>query len=68
MSKDPIATYAPPVLPNGMNAHQMLSIGQFSALRGISKDTTRREIARGNIQARKLSVRRIGIPASELLK
>jgi hypothetical protein len=46
----------------------MLSIERYSALRGISKDTTRREIKRGNIQARKLSARRVGIPASELRK
>jgi hypothetical protein len=51
-----------------MHPHQMLSIEQYSSLRGISKDTTRREIKRGNIQAKKLSKRRIGIPAMELLK
>jgi hypothetical protein len=61
-------TYAPQVLPNGMYPHQMLSIDQFSALRGISKDTTRREIKKGNIQAKRLSARRIGIPALELFK
>jgi hypothetical protein len=37
---------APPILHDGINVHQMLSIEQFSALRGISKDTTRREIRR----------------------
>ena len=58
----------PFILPNRMHPHQMLSIEQYSSLRGISKDTTRREIKRGNIQAKKLSKRRIGIPAMELLK
>ena len=61
-------TYGPQVLPNGMHPHQMLSIDKFSALRGISRDTTRREIKRGNIQAKKISKRRIGIPALELFK
>jgi len=69
MAKDVTqVTYAPQVLPNGMYPHQMLSIDQFSALRGISRDTTRREIKRGNIQMKKLSKRRVGIPASELFK
>ena len=69
MPKDtPQLPYAPPVLPNGMYAHQMLSIAQFAALQGVHPDTVRREIKRGNIPAKKLSKRRIGIPALELFK
>jgi hypothetical protein len=64
----PLLPHAPPVLPNGMYAHQMLSISQFAALQGVHVDTVRREIKKGNIQAKKLSARRIGIPALELFK
>jgi hypothetical protein len=69
MPKDmPPLPYASPVLPNGMYAHQMLSIAQFAALQGVHVDTVRREIKKGNIPAKKLSARRIGIPALALFK
>ena len=69
MAKDmPLTGYAPPVLPNGMYPHQMLSIDQFAALRGISKDTVRRQIKKGNLPAKKVSARKWGIPALELFK
>ena len=65
----PLTGYAPPVLPNGMFPHQMLSLDQFAALRGISKDTVRRLIKSGGLpSAKKVSQRKWGIPALELFK
>jgi excisionase family DNA binding protein len=51
-----------------VHPHQYISIAQFAALRGVSKDTIRREIAKGRIVAKKVSERRVAIPATELLK
>jgi excisionase family DNA binding protein len=56
------------VLPHGLQAHQHVSIKEFAALRNVSPDTVRRLIKGGKIQARKVSERRVAIPASELLK
>jgi hypothetical protein len=47
---------------------RFVSIAQFAAATGLSKDTVRREIERGAIQSKRLSKRRIGIPATELSK
>ena len=57
-----------PVLANGMHPNQYVSISQYGALRNMSTATVRREIKRGNIQCKRLSLRRVGIPATELLK
>jgi hypothetical protein len=67
MAKDDLPV-SPPVMPNGMHPYQMVSIAQFAALKNISKDTVRRGIRKGRIAAKKVSERRIAIPASELLK
>jgi hypothetical protein len=51
-----------------MHPNQYVSISQYGALRNMSTATVRREIKRGNIQCKRLSLRRVGIPATELLK
>jgi IS30 family transposase len=69
MSKSNLSTPAAPVvLPGGVHAQQYISIAQFAASRNVSRDTIRREIKRGRIIAKKVSERRVAIPASELLK
>jgi IS30 family transposase len=47
---------------------RFISIAQFAAATGLNMYTVRREIKRGNIQTKRLSARRIGIPTTELSK
>jgi hypothetical protein len=68
MSKTDITMPAAPILPNGMLRDQLVSIGQYAQFRNISKDTVRRLIDKKKITAKKVSARRIGIPAFELFK
>jgi len=48
-------------------AHRLVSVAEAAALTSVSEKTIRRQISRGELQARRLSAGRIGIPLKSLI-